>query len=137
MNDTDKFVLPDGDFADRCACHDRTVDHAGRTERRERARALADRPAASAVPVVRRYAVAVSRHRTCTIVSTLDHPPIVGPLRAAGRDLTHALTELRFAYAMALVRVRLLPSSDEARAYALNAEFYPAVDGSRIQVQVY
>ena len=54
---------------------------------------------------------------------TLEHPPLVGQLKARGRNPQHAVKELRFAYAYSLHHMKLLPDMADARAYALKADF--------------
>lgn len=61
------------------------------------------------------------------VATTLEHPPLVGELKAIGRDPQHAVKELRFAYACTLVKMKLLASMSDARAYCLKANFYQEI----------
>lgn len=132
----EKYLVADGDFADRAARIDRERDPNARRERQAKLAAIGEKRV-EAVTSVRRYQVAISRHERGWTASTLDHPPLVGPLHAVGRSEQHVLTELRFAYATALVRHKFVASMQEARAYALGAEWVPVdLTFARIQVQV-
>ena len=95
-------------------------------EREEPERERRRRAAAERVDYVgqHEYFVLVSKlPNHCTKVETIESFPLVGRLSAVGRNLEHALTELRWAYATALVKKRLLPSMDDARAYATRCTF--------------
>lgn len=124
MDQTDKFLMPDGDLADRAARKDRETDHAARAERRARNQAIADAAQQAAGISPTRYACIASRTRDGRVlVTTLDHPVFVGQLAAVGRDLQHALRELRFKYASELVKRKFFTNMQESRAYSLRAEF--------------
>lgn len=124
MDQTDKFSLADGDFADRCATVERNTDQAARAERRARNQAIADAAEKAAGLSPTSYACIASRTRDGRVlVTTLDHPVFVGQLAAVGRDLQHALRELRFKYASELVKRKFFANMQESRAYSLRAEF--------------
>lgn len=118
--------MPSGDLADRMARHDRLTDQRAREERKRDKAEQVEQVERTLVAGPARYACLAGRTRDGRVVcSTLDHPALVGQLHSIGRNLQHALTELRFKYACELYKRKLLPTMQEARAYALRAEFVP------------
>ncbi len=70
------------------------------------------------------YHVIVTRPPTGgTKVESIEQFPLCGRLAAIGRNLDHALVELRWAYVNALVRNKLIPDWESARRYATKATF--------------
>lgn len=57
------------------------------------------------------------------LVSSIESFPLIGPLRAAGRTYQVAVTNLRLLYALMLHKRKLLPTLDDARAYAAKCTF--------------
>jgi hypothetical protein len=69
------------------------------------------------------YYLVVSPLGEDVMVSSIEDFPLLGRLRAAGRNYDVACTNLRLLYAHRLTKFKLLPDLDTARAYAAKCIF--------------